>query len=79
MADPQGTTFIVHLDAVNIPEKDRAALSRAIQGATLSELGKLDLGGAVGFRIPNKEWLGIWLERLGGREPPVPRVTLGRP
>jgi hypothetical protein len=79
MAAPQGTDFIVHLDAVNIPDKDRAAVSRAIQAATLTELAKLDLGGALGFRIPRREWLGIWLERLGGQEPPIPKVTIGRP
>jgi hypothetical protein len=79
MTNSEATDFIVHLDGVNIPDKDRAAISRAIQAVTLNELAKLDLGGALGFRVPRREWLGIWLERLAGKEPPIPRVTVGRP
>jgi hypothetical protein len=79
MADSKGTDFVVHLDAVDIPEKERAAIARAIQAATLNELARLDLGGAMSFRVPRREWLGLWLERLQIGESPVARVMVGRP
>jgi hypothetical protein len=72
----KGTTFVVHLDGVDIPEKERAVLARSIQSAALSELARLDLGGGMTVRFPLREWWGLWLERLAGRELPIPRVTV---
>ena len=71
------TSFLVHLDGLDVPEKQRAELERAIQGAVLNEVARFDFGAAVGVRIPRREWLGIWLERLGGRDIPMPKITFG--
>jgi len=73
----QSTSFLVHLDGLDVPEKQRAELERAIQGAVLNEVARFDFGAAVGVRIPRREWLGIWLERLGGRDIPMPKITFG--
>lgn len=76
---PKGTSFVVHLNDLNLPDDQKAIVARAIQGAVLNEIARFDFGreGGLGLRIPLKEWLGLWLERVGRQEIPIPRVTFG--
>lgn len=59
--------FIVKIDTARLTEKQAAAISGAIQGAVLHELGRLDLAPP---RTPftaitaHPEWLGLWLRSL---------------
>ena len=70
--------FIVKLEGVDLPADARTALAREIQAVTLRELAKINLQTGVGFRIPRKDWLGIWIERYGQGELPILKVTKGR-
>lgn len=69
--------FVVRIDTENLNEKQAAAVAAAIQGAVLSELGKLDLANgtsaagasAAGSRpfgsiLFHPEWRGIWIRSL---------------
>lgn len=59
--------FIVKIDTAKLNQKQAAAISGAIQGAVMRELGRLDLAPA---RTPftaitaHPEWLGLWLRSL---------------
>jgi hypothetical protein len=74
----KGEEFIVKLEGVDLPGEARTALAREIQAVTMRELAKLNLQTGVGFRIPRKDWLGIWIERFGQGELPILKVTKGR-
>ena len=62
--------FVVRIDTTKLNDKQAAAVAGAIQGAVLSELGKLDLGaghsptGSHGSILFHPEWRGIWLRNL---------------
>ena len=64
--------FVVRIDTAKLNDRQAAALSSAIQGAVLAELGKLDLahaaapaaGGPFGSIIFHPEWRGLWLRNL---------------
>lgn len=66
--------FVVRIDTAKLNEKQAAAIAGAIQGAVLSELGKLDLAhghgaspvGAFGSILFHPEWRGLWLRDLKG-------------
>jgi hypothetical protein len=77
-AAAEGAEFIVKLEGVQLPAEARTALAKEIQGLTLRELAKINLDTGVGFRIPRKDWLGIWIERFGQGEIPVLKVTKSR-
>jgi hypothetical protein len=61
------TDFVLRVDGLNLPDAARERIAGALQAALMSELGRLDLGGArtetVAY-IPHKEWLGLWLRSL---------------
>jgi hypothetical protein len=79
----QGTSFVVHLNDVDITEEQKVKIARTIQGAVLTEIARADfgrgdvLGPELGIRIPYKEWYGLWLERVGRQNLPVPNITFG--
>ena len=79
----QGTSFVVHLKDLDLPEDQHARLARIIQGAVLTEIARADFsrGAVVGapltIHIPDKEWLGLWLERIGRLPVPIPQVNVG--
>lgn len=62
--------FVVRIDTAKLSEKQAAAIASAIQGAVLSELGKLDLaknrsvGLGVGSILQHPEWRGLWIRNL---------------
>ena len=66
--------FVVRIDTAKLNEKHAAAIAGAIQGAVLSELGKLDLAhgqggekagsGPLGSILFHPEWRGLWLRDL---------------
>lgn len=67
--------FVVRIDTAKLTEKQAAAIAGAIQGAVLSQLGKLDLAHgaekAIGFGVGGSilfhpEWRGLWLRDLKG-------------
>jgi hypothetical protein len=66
--------FIVHLQGISLPPDTAAQVAREVQSAALRELARLDLRGDLTFRIPRKEWLGIWIERVQAIDLPVPRA-----
>jgi len=67
MSDPmpgKPHDFVVRIEGLPLDEEAQRRIAGAIQGAMLSELGRLDLAG----RDPNPtlsyipiRWLGIWL------------------
>ena len=60
--------FTVAFGDVRLTASQRAAIQKAIQGAALSEIAKLDLAPDVRVRFP-KEWIGIWLQPFKGSDP----------
>ncbi len=66
--------FVVRIDTAKLTEQQAAAIAGAIQGAVLSELGKLDLAhrheqakaisGGYGSILFHPEWRGLWLRDL---------------
>ena len=65
--------FIVDVSAAKLSPQVAKELEAAVQKAALSVLARVDLSPGVNVRIPNKDWLGIWLEgRLGGVPRPGP-------
>jgi hypothetical protein len=65
--------FIVDASKTKLSPQVAKELEVAVQKAALSVLARVDLSPGVGVRIPNKEWLGIWLEgRLPGKPRPGP-------
>jgi len=79
--------FVVRIDTAKLNEKQAAAIAGAIQGAVLSQLGKLDLAhghgaspagsGAFGSILFHPEWRGLWLRDLRNlQEPKQPVLTV---
>ena len=66
--------FIVDVSKANLSPQVAKELEHAVQKAALSVLARVDLSPGVQVRIPNKDWLGIWLE---GRLPGTPRPGPG--
>ena len=67
MASKPSASFAVALGDVKLSKAQVRSLNKAIQGAALAELARLDLGSGVRVRFP-KEWLGIWIDKapIGG-------------
>jgi hypothetical protein len=61
MAKSTGSEFIVKLDGLKLPAALEAQINKAIQTTVMREIAGLDLRGDLVTRIPNKEWLGIWI------------------
>jgi len=77
--------FVVRIDTANLNEKQAAAIAGAIQGAVLSELGKLDLSHAAaaaagqspgGSILFHPEWRGLWLRSLKNLQDPKQQQVL---
>jgi hypothetical protein len=72
--------FVVRIDTAKLNDKQAAAVAGAIQGAVLSELGKLDLGaghtpaGSHGSILFHPEWRGIWLRNLKDIQEPKQEI-----
>lgn len=64
MATSKGSQFIVHFGGIKLPPAEEKRIAKAIQNVALAEVAKLDFKGDWRFRIPRKEWLGIWIERF---------------
>jgi len=65
--------FIINTSNAQISPQVAKELETAVQKAALSVLARVDLTPGVNVRIPNKEWLGIWIEgRLPGKPRPGP-------
>ena len=71
---PKGTQFVVHLDGIKLPPKAEAIIAKEVRAAALRELARIDLRGDLAFRIPNREWLGIWIDRVPPVKLPIPRL-----
>lgn len=62
--------FVVRIDTAKLNEKQAATIARAIQGAVLAELGKLDLAKdravspGIGSIMFHPEWRGLWIRNL---------------
>jgi hypothetical protein len=68
----EGTQFIVHLQGIKLPAEVEAEIAKEVRSAALRELARVDLRGDLTLRIPRKEWLGIWLERISPIDLPNP-------
>ena len=71
--DLSGTELIVKFEGVKLAKDEALHLSRVIQKAVLQELPSLKVGGQVSAMLP-KEWLGIWLDKIGTKRI-VPNIT----
>jgi hypothetical protein len=76
MAKDTGSEFIVKLNGIKLPPAAEAVVSQEINAAVMRALGKIDLKGDLSARIPRREWLGIWLERVRQIEGGVPRLQV---
>ena len=67
--------FILKLNGIKLPPEAERRIASELQGTLIRELGKLDLKAPTQIKIPNKGWLGIWIEKLQrGVEVPVLRA-----
>jgi len=69
--------FIVHLDKWSLPPEVQASIANEIRAAALRELARTDLNIDFGVRVPNKHWVGLWLERIEKRDISRPLVGGG--
>ena len=74
--------FVVRIDTAKLNEKQAEAIAAAIQGAVLSQLGRLDLAHGptsppVASILFHPEWRGLWLRDLKNfQEPKQPILTV---
>jgi hypothetical protein len=69
--------FIVDVSKADVSPDVAKELEAAVQRAALSVLARVDLGGGVNVRLPDKEWRGIWIDgRLPGKPGPRPIIGL---
>ena len=58
--------FIVRLDGITLKKDAEERIAREIRAAVLRELAGADFArGDIGARLIDKEWLGIYLRKLG--------------
>jgi hypothetical protein len=75
-ANLEGSEFILKLSGIRLPREVETRIAAELQSTLMRELGRVDLKAGLALRIPNKEWLGIWIERLQKpRDLPVLRVN----
>ena len=65
-----GSEFILKLNRIKLPAEAEKQIAGELQSALLAALAKIDLKAGVAFRIPKKDWFGIWIE-------PIPRIDGG--
>lgn len=53
--------FIVKVDGIKLSKEQQATINGEIHAAVMRGLAKIDSGAELNLRIPNKEWLGIWI------------------
>lgn len=73
--DLTGTEFIVKFEGVELHADAKKRIAAGIQKMVLSEIAHLDLNHEIRPAFP-KEWLGIWLDKLGTRFT-VPQIHVG--
>jgi hypothetical protein len=73
MPTPKLTTFHVALDQIKLSTAQKSDLTKAVNGATLEQLARLDLADDVNVLLPKIKWMGIWIgdNRLGIKTPGV--------
>jgi len=69
-----GSQFIVHLQGIELPPEIENQIAKEVRAVVMRELARIDLKGDIGFRIPQKEWLGIWIDRLNPIDLPFPSI-----
>jgi hypothetical protein len=73
-----GSEFILKLNGIKLPAEVEQRIAGELQAALMREIARVDLKSPLTIRIPNREWYGIWLERLGrGGEIPRLQVQVG--
>lgn len=75
----EGSEFIVKLNGMKLSPADEARIAAEVRMTVMRELAKVDPKGDLHVRIPYKEWLGIWLERVGKGEIPMLKVIMEGP
>jgi hypothetical protein len=69
--------FIVRLDGITLKKDAEDRISREIRAAVLRELAGSDFAkGDLGVRLIDKEWLGIYLRKIGKEQFRVPALRV---
>ena len=59
-----GSEFIIKLEGIKLPAATEKRIAEEMQRTFLQEVAKIDFKADISVRIPRKDWLGIWLERI---------------
>ena len=65
----KGSQFQVDFGGIKLPTSVEKRIASRIQETVMAELARIDLKGDIRFRIPRKEWLGIWIDRINPKGP----------
>ncbi|HZH30595.1 MAG TPA: hypothetical protein VEY11_07505 [Pyrinomonadaceae bacterium] len=69
--------FIVRLEGIKLKQDAEDRISREIRAVVLRELAGSDFAkGDLGVRLIDKEWLGIYLRKLGREQFNVPNLRV---
>jgi hypothetical protein len=68
----ESSEFHVRLDGIKLPADAEKRIAAEVRGTVLRELARLDLRTpGLSIKFP-KEWLGIWIDKVGLPQDPVP-------
>jgi hypothetical protein len=78
MAD--SSEFHVKLDGIKLPADVENRIAAEVQATVMRELAQVKIpSSGIQIRIPKKEWLGLWAEKVqGGTSLPTPTFTEGK-
>jgi len=72
----ESSEFIVKLNGIKLSPADETRIAAEVRMTVMRELAKVDPKGDLHARIPYKEWLGIWLDRVEKGKMPIAKVVV---